>query len=111
MPEELYHPIVRKSELEVTPDNNADPKGEFAAERSLITAFILPQRRSRHLELLASRTGRDKWRRQLAHFSHWDPRFLLRAEGGRDAIRRFKALAPPRTVTSFPSGTGSIRRR
>ena len=54
-------------------------------EKALATAFILPQRRSRYLSLLESRGGRDKWRRQLAHFPHWDSRFIHQIEKA-DAI-------------------------
>ncbi len=59
-------------------------------ETALITAFILPERRARYLSLLETRKGRNKLRRQLAHFSHWDRRFVRRIDGGVSAI--WKAL-------------------
>jgi len=53
----------------------------MVSEKALVKAFIIPVRRSRYLSMLESRGGRDKWRRQLAHFSHWDQRFLHPIEG------------------------------
>ena len=72
-------------------------------EKSLAEAFILPQRRGRYLSLLERRGGRDKWRRQLAHFSHWDPRFLRPIETGNAAAiwKRLQDAGAPQTCYVF----------
>jgi hypothetical protein len=60
-------------------------------EKALVKAFIIPVRRSRYLSMLEIRGGRDKWRRQLADFAHWDQRFLHPIEKG-DTKRTCKLL-------------------
>ena len=48
----------------------------MSVEESLVSAFVVPERRRRYLGLLESKRGRDKFRGELAHFRHFDPRFI-----------------------------------
>jgi len=48
---------------------------DIEIEKSLVAAFVTPRKRDRYRALLESRKGRDRFRRSLAHFSDWDPRF------------------------------------
>lgn len=38
--------------------------------------FLIPQKRDRYRELLGKARGRDKIRRELSHFGHFDPRLI-----------------------------------
>ena len=49
-------------------------------EKSLVAAFVIPQKRSRYNSLLETGKGRDKVRRSLAHSPDWDPRFIRQIE-------------------------------
>ena len=42
----------------------------------LILAFVLPQRQSRYLELLANPRRRRDLTRELSHFKHLDPNYV-----------------------------------
>ncbi|MGE5570927.1 MAG: hypothetical protein ACM3S5_17980 [Rhodospirillales bacterium] len=49
----------------------------MSVEAAIVSAFVLPERRARYLELLESKRGRIKFREHLAHFRDFDPRFVL----------------------------------
>ncbi|HKT46723.1 MAG TPA: hypothetical protein VJP87_04300 [Candidatus Acidoferrales bacterium] len=46
-------------------------------EPALVRAFLLPQRQSRYLELLANPKRRRDVTRELAHFKHIDSRWIV----------------------------------
>jgi hypothetical protein len=46
-------------------------------EKALVRAFIIPQRQSRYLQLLANPRRRGDVTRELAHFKHVDTRFAV----------------------------------
>jgi len=50
-------------------------------EEAVIRAFILPSKRERYLEFLASPKGRAKFIAQLAHFKHLNPKFAFSIPG------------------------------
>ena len=52
-------------------------------EPHLIRAFILPQRQSRYLELLANPRRRRDLTRELSHFKHLDPNYAFNLPPGR----------------------------
>ena len=52
-------------------------------EPQLIRAFILPQRQSRYLELLANPRRRHDLNRELSHFKHLDPNHAFTLPPGR----------------------------
>jgi hypothetical protein len=53
---------------------------DIELEKSLVAAFVIPRKRSRHDSLLDTRKGSDKFRRSLAHSPDWDPRFICQIE-------------------------------
>jgi hypothetical protein len=46
------------------------------SEAKLFATFVLPTRRSRYVSLADTKSGRERIRAQLGHFSHFDPRFV-----------------------------------
>jgi len=73
---------------------------DLKIEKSLVAAFVVPRKRSRHKSLLDSRKGRDKLRRSLAHSPDWDPRFMRKkppdcyvlSENDRDDAKRMDLM-------------------
>jgi hypothetical protein len=63
----------------------ADAEERNNVERAMILAFVMPERRERLLQLLASRSRRWKALRQLDHFRYWDGRFLHQIEPNRQS--------------------------
>jgi len=59
------------------------PSSSQIHEPQLIRAFILPQRQSRYLELLANPRRRHDLTRELAHFKHLDPNYAFTLPPGR----------------------------
>ena len=63
-------------------------------EAALINAFVLPAKRARFLDLLASKRGRNKFLENLDHFRDLDPRYLIDiAPADQRAERIFSLLA------------------
>ncbi len=50
-------------------------------EEAVVRAFILPSKRDRYLEFLASPKRRAKFIAELAHFKHLNPKFALSIPG------------------------------
>ena len=61
----------------------------YEIEKGLVEAFFSPARRSRYVYTLTTKRGRDKLRRELAHFRHLDQRFARPvAKSSADAIEK-----------------------
>jgi hypothetical protein len=68
-------------------------------EQALVQAFVVPKRRSRYINILASQRGREKLRSALGHFADLDPRFATRInESSVEGVARllYKNGAPQR---------------
>jgi hypothetical protein len=52
-------------------------QGSEGRERSLVSAFFLPQRQERYLELLSNPKRRNDILREFSHFKHLHPRFIV----------------------------------
>jgi hypothetical protein len=61
-------------------------------EQALVRAFILPERRSRWLELLASRKGRGRLMKALAHEVPLDPRFAHLLPSGQQSSMKIETI-------------------
>lgn len=59
---------------------------------ALVSAFILPQRRARYLNLLESQRGSTKFCNSLAHFKDFDPRFMVRIPADEQTPQGIAAL-------------------
>jgi len=74
---------------------------ESAHAAAVIRAFVAPERQERLLGLIASDRGRDKLRRQLAHFAALDVRFAQRITATEqtpaDILRLLRANGAPPT--------------
>jgi len=63
--------------LQPAPKGEKNTKDIFAIERSIILAFIVPQRRRRYFALLDACGGREKLTSSFAHSKDFDKRFLV----------------------------------
>jgi len=51
-------------------------------EEELIRAFFLPTKRERYLEMIAKPKKRERFLRELGHFKHLDPRYVVTIPAG-----------------------------
>lgn len=84
---------------------------ELEHEVALVRAFIAPQRRDRYLNLLASKRGRGKLRRALAHLRDLDARFAqeLRPDQHTPATIAAVLRAKGAPTECCPGGSGSTK--
>lgn len=77
----------------------------MSIEEALVSAFIVPARRSRYIGLLESKRGREKFRRELAHFHHFDRRFIRtipdRQQTPKDIESILRNLGAPNECVAF----------
>jgi hypothetical protein len=66
-------------------------------EEALFEAFVVPNKRQRYRELLATQRGRDKIRASLDHFDDLDPRFCKQMASSEpaDVLGVLKRLGAP----------------
>jgi hypothetical protein len=64
----------------------------MSEESAFVSAFVVPERRGRYVGLLRNRRGRDKFRGELAHFRHFDPRFIASIPAHQQSPRAIEAL-------------------
>lgn len=71
----------------------------LADEEALIRAFVVASRRTRYLDLVASKKRRPKFLLKLGHFADLDPRFATELHGVETSdhavIARLKKLGAP----------------
>ena len=76
-------------------------------EQVLFAAFVIPTKRERYVELLATKRGREKVRSALDHFKDLDARFCRRVPGvdanAAAVLHELRKLGAPPSATSFPS--------
>lgn len=64
----------------------------MSVETAIVLAFVLPERRPRYLGLLESKRGRIKFRKHLAHFKDFDPRFTAAIAPGQQTVQGIETL-------------------
>ena len=64
----------------------------MSVDAAIVLAFVLPERRSRHLGFLESKRGRVKFRKHLAHFKDCDPRFTAAIPPGQQTAQGIETL-------------------
>ena len=76
--------------------------------------FLIPERRSRFRSLLTSQRGRDRLKRELAHFHKLDPRYAHRIPGNQHRPEQIERLllskGAPATCRAFSEDPGIDQR-
>ena len=72
--------------------NGDDLKSARALVEASLSAFLRPERRARVRQLLASASGRTKFRRTLAHFRDWEPACITAVEPRNQTPSEIEAL-------------------
>jgi len=76
---------------------------------SVISAFVVPSKRDRYFELLKSKRGTERVRRDLAHFHDFDLRYVLKMESRRQTAQAIQQqlvdLGAPQRCSLFSEFT------
>ena len=71
---------------------SSEQNTQMFVDAAIISAFILPERRGRYLQLVQTKRGRIKFRKQLGHFRDFDTKFMKSIPAGQQTAKGIEIL-------------------